>query len=793
MQEESTPNASFDNNTSNNTDEIGVIFELAEGGIQSCNAIVEQVLGLKIEQIQGKRSEDYPWQTIYPDGSRFVRDKHPVTIALQSGKACTNRTMGFYHPNGELVWLLLNSQPLFRVNESQPYAVVTTFRKIEPSPPKHQTQTHIHQQFTTLLIENSKDFIGLASLEGEALFVNQAGLELVGLEDVKAVQQTQIIDYFMPEDRDYVQRVILPTLMCEGHWHGEFRFRHFQTGRAIAVDYNLFLVLDEQKTPIAISTISRNISRKKQIEEELWQRNAILRVINESAPTPIFVKNREGRIIYANPATLEVLGKTAEEVIGYRDCDLYPSPELGAIVTDNDKRIMESGQTEVVEESPDGIRTFLGMKSPYRNEVGEIIGLIGISNDITARVQLEREREKILQQEQAAREEAEKANRIKDEFLAILSHELRTPLNPILGWSKLLQRGKLKPEQINQALETIVKNATLQSRLIEDLLDMSQILRGKLSLHKVPIKLPRIIEAAIETVKLPASAKNIQIQTTFAPNTKEVLGDESRLQQIIWNLLSNAVKFTPDAGKVQIQLTQLKNYIQIQVSDTGKGINPDFLPYVFERFRQEDSSITRKFGGLGLGLAIVRQLVELHDGNISVISTGEGKGTTFTIQLPYLKSTSNETRYNHNPNTNINKLPLQGLKILVIDDEADSCDLIAFILEQEGATVQIANSAIVGLQILAQAPIDLLVSDIGMPQMDGYSLINHIRTKLPPQLQQISAIALTAYAGEANERKVLDAGFQKHLTKPVNTDELITAIVDLAGNGYLGTSDSKTI
>lgn len=528
----------------------------------------------------------------------------------------------------------------------------------------------------------------------------------------------------------------------------------------------------------ANAQLQQQIRDRTQVEEELRQRNAILSVINESTPTPIFVKDRQGRIIYANPATLEVLGKPASEVIGYRDGEIYLSPEDAAEVMENDQRIMESGQTEVVEESPDGIRTFLGMKAPYRNEAGEVIGLIGVSNDITNRVQIERERmrvaderERLLHQEQAAREAAEQANRLKDEFLAVLSHELRTPLNPILGWAKLLKNGNLNPTKTVEALNTIERNAKLQSQLIEDLLDVSRILQGKLRLNVLPVRLAPTIAAALETVRLAAEAKNIQIQSVFDSDVEQVSGDADRLQQIFWNLLSNAVKFTPENGRIEVRLTQSDHYALIQVIDTGKGIAPDFLPYVFEHFRQEDGAITRKFGGLGLGLAIVRQLVELHGGMVFAESKGEGQGATFAVKLPILKQAI-ESVNDGNQGGSIASASLAGFKVLVVDDEPDSRDFVAFVLQQAGAEVVALSSARDVLHCIEQTQPDLLVSDIGMPEMDGYMLIEHVRTQ--SEYRDIQAIALTAYAGETNERQVLKAGFQKHLSKPVDPTELVT-------------------
>ncbi|MCY7383280.1 MAG: PAS domain S-box protein, partial [Microcoleus sp. CAN_BIN18] len=786
-----------------------------------------------------------------------------------------------------------------------------------------------------------------------------------------------------------------------------------------------------------------DISDRKRTEEELRQKNAILNVINESAPTPIFVKDREGRIIYANPATLEIMGKPASEVIGGRDLDLYPVVELAVTVTENDRRIMESGKTEVLEESHDGIRTFLVMKAPYHNQAGEVIGLIGISSDITnrklaevalqeqtkllqviidsigdglilanqqgefvlfnraavgmfgqltnekshqewsstyglfladqktlfpenelpltraikgeyvndvevfvrrqdaesrwvsisgypvvdtssaikggvivcrditerkqseaallesearfrnmannapfmvwvtdstgyctflseswyeftgqteetglgfgwvnavhpedrehamnvfltanegqepystefrlgrkdggyswvldaavprftdsgqfegyigsaiditERKQVETERDMVLQLEQTARAEAERANRIKDEFLAVLSHELRSPLNPILGWSQLLIGGKLSAAKTAKALETIERNARLQSQLIEDLLDVSRILQGKLRLTVAPVNVATIILSALETVQLAAEAKKIQIQTILNPDVGQVAGDTGRLQQVVWNLLSNAVKFTPEGGGVEVRLTQIDRQVQIQVVDTGKGILPDFLPYVFEHFRQEDGATTRKFGGLGLGLAIVRQLIELHGGTVFAESPGEGQGATFTVRLPLLNDDSSrqeEAAVNSSLSPDMSSLPLARLRILVVDDEPDSRDLVAFVLGQAGAEVISLSSAAEALLSIAQTAPDLIVSDIGMPDMDGYMLIQHIRTQLAPQNRELLAIALTAYAGEANERQVLQAGFDQHLSKPIDPTELVATVVRAIGD-----------
>ncbi|NJL66481.1 MAG: PAS domain-containing protein [Microcoleus sp. SM1_3_4] len=650
---------------------------------------------------------------------------------------------------------------------------ITERQRIEASLRQSQERIKIAQQFAGAGLWDW-------DLVADKIWWSQEYRTLCGLDPSVLPSYENWLAQIAQTDRARIDREIRLAIENRTPINTEFQIHHPQHGlRWFAALGNT--LCDSSGKPIRAVGISLDITDRQRVEAELLQKNAILKAINDSIPTPIFVKDREGRIIYANPATLQVLGKTEAEVINYRDREIYPQSELGETVTQNDLRIMESGETEVVEESPDGIRTFLGMKTPYRNEAGEIVGLVGISNDITARVQLERDRERILQQEQAAREAAEKANRIKDEFLAVLSHELRTPLNPILGWSKLLLTGKIGPAKTVDALRAIERNAQLQSQLIEDLLDVSRILQGKLSLNVIPVNLKTPIEAAAETVQLAATAKKIQIQTIFDSDVRQVSGDPARLQQIVWNLLSNSVKFTPAGGRIEVLLKQVESRVCIQVIDSGKGIHREFLPYVFEHFRQEDSTTTRKFGGLGLGLAIVKQLVELHGGTINAESPGEGLGATFTVELPGLPQSIAfpKSAIETAAAAESNSLSLTGLRILVVDDEADSRDFIAFILQEAGADVQAVSSAIAACEMLDRERFDLLVSDIGMPRMDGYMLIKKIRTELTDDRQNLPAIALTAYAGETNERQILQAGYQKYLAKPVDSIELVTVVKQL--------------
>ncbi|WP_193199482.1 response regulator [Nostoc sp. MG11] len=370
------------------------------------------------------------------------------------------------------------------------------------------------------------------------------------------------------------------------------------------------------------------------------------------------------------------------------------------------------------------------------------------------------------------------ANRIKDEFLAVLSHEIRTPLNPILGWAKLLRSNKLDQKKTAFALETIERNAQLQTKLIEDLLDISRILRGKLSLNVCPVDLASIVRAAMETVRLSAEVKSIQIHSNLDSTVSQVFGDSGRLQQVVWNLLSNAIKFTPEGGQVEVYLEPVGSQAQIRITDTGKGISRDFLPYVFDTFRQADSATTRKFGGLGLGLAIVRYLVEMHGGTVFAESLGEGQGATFIVNLPMIVTDSLVSNEKSDATT-AETSAFDSLQILAVDDDPDSLELVTFILEECGATVRAVSSAAEVLAALAQSKSDLLVSDIGMPEMDGYMLLRQVRSLPPEQGGQIPAIALTAYAGEGNEQQAISAGFQAHISKPIDPALLIATIANL--------------
>jgi signal transduction histidine kinase len=387
--------------------------------------------------------------------------------------------------------------------------------------------------------------------------------------------------------------------------------------------------------------------------------------------------------------------------------------------------------------------------------------------------------------ERAARAEVERVSLMKDEFLATLSHELRTPLNAVLGWSELLLSRTAAESDSRRGLEVIARNARAQAQLIEDLLDMNRIISGKLRLDVQPMDVAMVIEAAIDSVRPSADAKSIRLRALLDPSAGPVVGDPNRLQQVVWNLLSNAVKFTPKGGKIDVILTRVNSHIEITVSDSGMGIRIDFLPHVFERFRQADSSTTRQHTGLGLGLGIVKQLVELHGGSVRAESAGEGHGTTFTVTLPVRVARGGVDRA---PPTTLQtakidqpEIGLTGLKVLVIDDELDAREMVKYVLINADATVLTASSAEEGLAVLRSDRPDIVVSDIGMPDKDGYQLMRELRTLPVSQGGKTPAIALTAFARSEDRTRALLAGYQVHIAKPIEPHELVVTIGSLAG------------
>ncbi len=675
-------------------------------------------------------------------------------------------------PDGAVRWIHAQAQ-VFPDDRGQPLRMIGVNQDISD------------RKLSEIELRTNQERLRIAQLVGKSgtwdwnftegtVFWSDEYYQLYGLDHSVPSTYENWLSIVVEADREVAEHAVRealekrqPTLAFE------FRIHHPTGGiRWFASRSQIFY--DTEGLPIRAIGISLDITDLKETEMALRESETNFRTLADAMPQIFWTAKPNGDLDYYNQRWYDYTGLTFEQTKGWGWNPVLHPEDVQACVDRWSESIRTGCDFELelrFKRASDGkYRWHLGRAFPLRDAEGNIVKWFGSSTDIHDQKQAIAARDQAIKQERIAREQAEAANRIKDEFLAVISHELRTPLNPILGWSKLLQSGKLNKTQIATALDTIQRNAQRQAQLIEDLLDMSRILRGKLQLERELVNLSDVITAAIDTVRLAADAKQIHIETHFS-QVAIAWGDATRLQQIVWNLLSNAVKFTPEQGRIDVFLDVIDAHAQLRVTDTGKGIASEFLPSVFERFQQEDSSTTRKFGGLGLGLAIVRQLVELHGGTVSANSPGENQGATFTVKLPLAETTS----------PYITEMPfptaigdLSGVRVLVVDDEVDSLDLLEFILQEAGATVFRASSAQEALQEIAQLSPTLIVSDIGMPEMNGYTLIEQVRATTQ---SFIPAIALTAYASDSDQSTALSVGYQAHLAKPMDPNTLIETIL----------------
>jgi PAS domain S-box-containing protein len=510
------------------------------------------------------------------------------------------------------------------------------------------------------------------------------------------------------------------------------------------------------------------------------------RGLAESVPVVVWAVGPEGIVHYCNEAWTSYSGIAFESNSDVLDARFVHAEDL-ARARNTWRAARGSGTQWEIEyrlRRRDGqYRWHLGRALPEYDGKGGISGWIVTATDIDERKRTDDLRVQLLQQEQRAREEAEATNRAKDEFLATVSHELRAPLNAILGWVQMLRQGMLNEDRSSHALETIHRNAQIQCSLVEDLLDVSRIIAGKVSLDTMLLSFGRVAEAAIEAAKPAATAKGISIESSLSCGHDEVLGDPRRLQQALGNLLANAVKFTPSGGRISVELSNDTRTVSIRVTDTGIGIRTEFLPHVFDRFRQADGSSTRAHGGLGLGLAIVRHIAKLHGGSVTAESRGVGMGASLTLTLPVELRPSERTLRASTP---VPGLSLEGLHVMIVDDEADARELAEVFLRARGARVTTAASAEEALPKLRELRPDIFVSDIGMPQVNGLTLMRRIRELPRDEGGEVPAIAVTGLASSEDTRQTLAAGYQEHLPKPLQLDKLLEVVSRLGRPGTLG-------
>jgi PAS domain S-box-containing protein len=632
------------------------------------------------------------------------------------------------------------------------------------------------------------------------------------------------LEFVLPEDLAAAQAKIQKAI-TEGReeFYDEFRIRRAGDGeiRWIATQGQIMRGgkrPEEEKEAVRLLGVNYDITERKNSElqiknlnQELNIRIKELQAIFDIAPVGIaFAQDASCDVITANPALAAMVGVAPGENVSTNKSNDRRLPykhfqngrELAPHELPMQRAVAE--KRPILNEEIDILRadgkliTIYGYAAPILDENGSVASCVAVQIDITERKKNEIERERKLDAEQSLRLQAEEANRLKDEFLATVSHELRTPLNSIIGWIKLLRDGHLPEEARRHALEAIARGTRAQSQLIEDLLDVSRIISGKLQLEVQPVNLISVINSALETVRPAARAKEIELRTDLNPQVGLISGDFDRLQQIVWNLLSNAIKFTPGGGRVEVILQPSGAETEIVVRDNGKGINPEFLPFVFDRFRQADGSITRKFSGLGLGLSIVRHLVELHGGTVAVESAGEGKGASFSVKLPSIPTLDfggddEQTKINANgfePSAAAaaaaDAYPqMDGARILVVDDEADTREILKMVFERCRARVETAASAAEGFEKVKAWRPQVIVSDIGMPDEDGYAFIKKVRNweRETGAQNAIASIALTAYARSEDRLQALVSGYQMHVAKPVEPFELASKVAALIIDG----------
>jgi PAS domain S-box-containing protein len=518
-------------------------------------------------------------------------------------------------------------------------------------------------------------------------------------------------------------------------------------------------------------------SERERTETALRESEERYRHIVETSLEGIWSIDAEARTTYANPRLAEMLGYTIDELLGRSAFELvHPDNQVHSEEQWGRRRQGFKDRQEFLLLRRDGSPLWVASSAtPFHDAEGRFAGAVTMLTDITDLKRAEAEREEVLAREQTARAEAEAANRIKDEFLATVSHELRTPLNAMVSWVHLLRAGGLDAATTDRALTTIERNIRAQAQIIDDILDVSRIIRGNLALNVQPVDLAAVLHQVVESLRPAAQSKGIGVHITIDPTVGPVNGDPDRLQQVVWNLLSNAIKFTPADGKVEVRLERQGAGIRLSVEDTGQGIAPEFLPHVFERFRQADSSTTRVHGGLGLGLAIVRHLVELHGGTVTAESPGEARGSRFTVTLPATVPVPSppESPIKEPAPDDRTGSPLAGRRLLVVDDDPDTREAIGFLLLRAGAVVETVSSAGEALAAIERSRPDVLIADIGMPGEDGYELIRQVRALPPERGGHVPAVALTAYARPEDRERALAAGYQEHVAKPVEPEALI--------------------
>ncbi|HYP01055.1 MAG TPA: PAS domain S-box protein [Pyrinomonadaceae bacterium] len=745
-----------------------------EGHIVSWNPGVESLLGYA----EGNWIGEHASIIFTPEDRERGEHLWEMETALREGRAEDKRW--HMRRDGSRFWadgVLM----LLRDGEDSPRAFAKILRDSTEAKLTEERLRESEERFQRL-VELSPDAIAVHA-EGVVLFINTAGSKLLCADSPEQIVGRSIASLINPDYHALIRERIGRVSRGETPPPAEIKFIRLDGTEIYGELASAPLVY--QGRP-AVQAVVRDLTRRKQAEEALRESEKRFRLIFNQQFQFMAILSPEGILLDINELPLRAAGVTRDEVLGRLFWETPWWEGLPEMQAGWPARLASAARSDTpvfsvdFYQAADGTRVADASITAVKTSDGSVEFFIIQASDITERKRVEEERERLLQ-------EAQEANRLKDEFLATVSHELRTPLTAILGWSHLLRGGQLEDEGAARALETIERNARSQSQLIDDLLDVSRIVTGKLRLEVVPVSPHSFIDPAVEAVRPAAEAKGVRLQKVIDTGVGAVMGDPARLQQVVWNLLTNAVKFTPRDGRVQVSLVRVNSHVEIAVSDTGAGIDPEFLPHVFERFRQADQKTTRQHGGLGLGLAIVRHLVELHGGSVRADSAGQGAGATFTVMLPIAAVVHPRGDAEGRAHAAArNTLPphecperLDGVKVLVVDDEPDARELLSTGLGHCGAQVTAASSAPEALEAISGAKFDVLISDIGMPGEDGYELIRRVRALPPGVGGSTPAVALTAYARAEDRLRALRAGFEMHISKPVELTELVIVIANL--------------
>jgi PAS domain S-box-containing protein len=761
--------------------EIEAIYSTAPIGLCFLNSNLEFVrINEQLAQINGLPIAAHIGRTVREILPEMADQLEPLyRQVLESGEPILNLEVtgtNQAQPGVERTWLIC-----YYPQKDASHRVVGINVMVQELTALKQTESALQEQtkLLQLIVNGVGDGLILANRQGEFMLFNQAAERIFGsLTNGESCENwARTCGLFLPDQETLFPSQDLPIYQAirgEYATDVEVFVRRDPASAGRWVSMSGFPIFGEDQAVTGGVITCRDITRRKQAEETLRQSEERYRYLSGLIPQHVWITDIEGTLLDVNERWTESTGLTLEQgrTLGW-EAIVYPDdiPVLAA-AWQAAQQVGNSYQAEGRVRMKDGsYRWYLHQAIPLKNDQGEIVRWFGTATEIDTLKQIEADRLRLLSEAEAAREEAESANRSKDEFVAVVAHELRSPLNSIAGWAKLLQTRKFDEATQAKALETIWRNTQTQVQLVEDLLDISRLTKGNLHLTLAPINLASVIETALDMMLPQAQAKQIQLtsQVTLIP---QVLGDFDRLQQVVINLLTNALKFTPEQGRVEVCLTQVNDQVQISVSDTGKGIAPEFLPQIFDQFKQGQKSTGSK-DGLGLGLAIVKNLVELHHGTVSAESQGVGKGSTFIVQLPLLGEPDS---LSEQPLAEEKDISLAGIRILVVDDEPDMVNLLTFILEDAGAEVRCSTSNFAALECLQEFKPHLLISDIAMPDGNGYELVQQLQTHLS---QPIPAIALTSYSSATHAERSLQAGFQQHLTKPVEPELLIDTVVKL--------------